>query len=365
VVRLLDGSLRPRSTLACFVAGLTLLSGCAGDGPLGSGSSSQFDQIQTQIFNVSCVSGSCHNAQTLAGNLNLSQGVSYGQLVDVIPDNVVARAEGLLRVAPFDPAGSFLLKKLVNPGAGEGTRMPQGMAPLAETQIEMIRSWIEVGAPAGDEPTATTIPTSTNTPTETPTASPTRTPTVSPSPSPSETPSPEPSATPTTPAPTETGTRRPSSTPTVSPTVTETATITPTPTETATPTATETATATATPTFPAGSTLSEIQIDIFTPRCAIPFCHTDADERFSGNLSLQSGSSFTKLVDVEPDNFAARARGLLRVTPFDPENSFIMRKITNTLAPDEGGPMPQGAAPLSALEIERIRAWIVQGAQND
>ena len=99
----------------------------------------------------------------------LEEGVSYDNLVDVIPDNAVARERGLLRVEPFVPENSFILIKLTNPGPGEGSRMPQGEPSLPPSDIALIEEWILEGAPRnGATPsftfTPTTPPTSIGTP---------------------------------------------------------------------------------------------------------------------------------------------------------------------------------------------------------
>ena len=84
----------PRLAVVALAASVAIcLTGCAGDGS-GGGATTQFDLLQRDVFNVSCVSGACHNSQTLAGGLNLAPGLSYGQLVGVAPDNPVARQQG-------------------------------------------------------------------------------------------------------------------------------------------------------------------------------------------------------------------------------------------------------------------------------
>ncbi len=362
--------------LAAAMPCAVFLSGCAGDGVGGGAATSQFDRVQREVFNVSCITGPCHNSQSRQGDLNLAEGSSYGDLVGVLANNEVARAAGLNRVVPSGPDTSFLLIKLTEPAPGEGSRMPLGAAPLSSAQLQLVRDWIIAGAPAGSAPTATPAPPS---PTELPTGTPTETvpaptATLTPSPELSATPTavpPTPSATatvpsptPTTPEPTITGTRPATATPSQTPTVTRTPTITPTSTVTPTPTMTGTPTGTPTPTLVPGSTLPEIQRDIFDVHCAIPFCHTDADARFSGNLSLQQGSSHDQLVGVQPDNLVARQQGLLRVDPGNPDNSFIIIKLLGP-APDSGlgARMPQGELnPLPAEMIDRIRAWITRGA---
>lgn len=315
--------MRGGAGLAALAAAL-LVYGCAGDGPPPTGGGGVYDTIQTEIFNRSCLSAGCHNGVNQAGGLNLSAGASYDNLVGVLSQNPVAAGRGLLRVAPFDPDRSFLVIKLTAPGAGEGSRMPQGANPLPASNVGMIRDWIAAGAPRDGtpEPTATV------------------------------------SATPSATAP---------------PTASHTATITPTPASTATPTATVTGTAppsptpTATPSPSPTATveplLTRIQIGIFTPSCATVFCHDAATA--SGNLVLaDEATSYAELVNVEPDNRAARARGLLRVVPNDPQQSFLIVKVTDPpLA--EGGRMPLIGAPLTEEQIALLIDWIEAGAPEN
>jgi hypothetical protein len=60
-----------------------------------------------------------------------------------------------------------------------------------------------------------------------------------------------------------------------------------------------------------------------------------------------------------------------RVVPGDPAHSFLYRKLTNDLTPDEGQPMPgqgqisTGWKELPADEIEMVRCWILGGAKDD
>ena len=313
-----------RSALAALPAAL-LLYGCAGDGPPPSTGGSAYDVIQQQIFNQHCLSAGCHNSINQAGNLNLTAGVSYGDLVNVTPDNPVAAAMGLKRVTPFDPANSFLIIKLTGPGLGEGTRMPQGMSPLSQSDIDMIRAWIADGAPP---------------PSGTPGAS------VTPTETPSETLTPTPADTPTiTPTPANTGTA--------------TITVTGTPPPSATPTETPSASPTSTP-LP---WLPRIQETIFNPKCAIQFCHDSTTAE--ANLNLSDGASYGNLVNVTPDNAVARDRGLLRVIPNDPSTSYLIVKVSGTPPIGEGSKMPLTGTPLTPEQIALLTGWINAGAPND
>ncbi len=330
--------------LRAFAAAVAaVLVGCAGNGPAPCGTGTQFDNIQCNIFNVSCISGGCHNQTDQAGSLVLTQGESCGQLVNVLSVNATAAAMGLLRVQPFNPNNSFLIIKLTGPGAGEGGRMPLNAAPLSSSQINTISQWIADGAICNTTPSPTPSATATLEPSPTETASPT------------ETESPTVTETPTVTAtvPTPTGTLPATATPTQTPTVTPTLPATPTPSDT------PTVAPTATPTFDPAATLTRIQDTIFTPKCLFGGCHNANDH--SGNLTLVAGQSFAQLVNHESDNLAARDAGLLRVQPFDPDNSFLFIKVTNPTIP-EGARMPQGFPPLSADEVQLISTWIAQGA---
>ncbi|GIW40037.1 MAG: hypothetical protein KatS3mg076_0614 [Candidatus Binatia bacterium] len=126
------------------------LFGCAGDGPVAFTTGGDFGRIQREIFDRRCTSGPCHSPQTRAGGLDLSGPAAFDELVGVEPDNPAARAAGDLRVAPFEPERSFLVRKLGGPRAGEGSRMPLGEAPLSEDEIALIVGWILDGAPRAD-----------------------------------------------------------------------------------------------------------------------------------------------------------------------------------------------------------------------
>lgn len=269
--------------------------------------------------------------------MNLSAGASYGALVNAVPDNPAARQAGLLRVVPGDPSRSFLLTKITMPGPAQGSRMPQGMNPLPPSDIESIQQWILAGAPR----TGTRGPT----PTQTPIGPPA-----------SATASEPPTATPTPPA---TATDTP--TPPATATATETVTGTPPATATASATPSSSATAAESPTPTASPTPSEFdQIQqMFTATCTDMFCH-DQQSR-AGNLVLVAGQSYAQLVGMQPDNLAARNAGLLRVTPDEPDQSFLVIKLEGP-PPIMGSRMPLLKDPLTPAEIERIRRWIADGA---
>ena len=305
---------------------LTLaLSGCAGDGPAADTSTDWFSRLQREVFDVNCLGAGCHNPQSQAGGLVLSEGFSYDDLVtNSEPTNPAAQAAGLQRVVPFDTANSFLLIKLTAPGPGQGDRMPMGAPPLSPDDLFVVNQWILNGAPpattqtvpAGATATATATATSTDTP-----------------------PLPVPTATPTLPTATTPSATLTAPSPTVPPDVTATASPSPTATEIV--------------------TLADVQSQVFTPNCLTAFCHTSTAQ--AGGLMLEDGASFAALVNVPAVNFAAMNAGLVRVQPGDPDASFLYIKLTAPSLP-HGSRMPMGQPPLSDNLIALVRDWIAQGA---
>jgi len=113
------------------------------------------------------------------------------------------------------------------------------------------------------------------------------------------------------------------------------------------------------PPTPEPATLATIQYKIFTANCLGSGCH-NAGER-PANLVLETGRSAEQLIDVTADNFAAAAAGLKRVDPGNPDNSFLLVKLTNP-RPDYGSRMPLGRPALPAKDVALIREWILNGA---
>lgn len=104
--------------------------------------------IRDEIFAARCATASCHSSASQAGSLVLAGDDVYDQLVGHLAANPVARAAGVLRVAPGRADESFLVRKLAGDlDAGEGSRMPLAAAPLPDVEIERIRAWIAAGAP--------------------------------------------------------------------------------------------------------------------------------------------------------------------------------------------------------------------------
>ena len=105
------------------------------------------DNVQTLVFDQCCALSGCHDDQTQAGDLNLSDpDVSHLALVGQPSVNAVAAENGWQLVAAGDPERSFLMRKMAQPGLGEGAAMPVGLKALNAPYMEMVSEWIALGA---------------------------------------------------------------------------------------------------------------------------------------------------------------------------------------------------------------------------
>lgn len=102
--------------------------------------------IQTLVFSPSCTAAACHDA-SLGGDLDLTSGMSYAELVDVPAFQTNAAGRGKVLVIPGDPDNSFLVQKLDGTlELDEGEVMPRQTSGLSSSRIELIRQWILAGA---------------------------------------------------------------------------------------------------------------------------------------------------------------------------------------------------------------------------
>jgi hypothetical protein len=95
------------------------------------------------IFDMACAD--CHGVKHQRSKLNLSAATSYKALINVASDEVPK----LVRVKPGDLENSYLWQKLQNKAA-KGKGMPRTIFStkrLPDAQLEVIRKWIEAGAP--------------------------------------------------------------------------------------------------------------------------------------------------------------------------------------------------------------------------
>jgi hypothetical protein len=142
---------------ALLLAGVLWLGGCSEDGGSGSATEPQcasqesfpgtFAAIQEMIFERhGCTERVCHGAEA-AGGLELSRSVAHQNLVDA-----PSVGSAWPRVLAGDRRRSFLWLKLAaktEPGSVEieGAPMPNGLPAISPDELEVIRLWINGGAP--------------------------------------------------------------------------------------------------------------------------------------------------------------------------------------------------------------------------
>lgn len=101
------------------------------------------------------------------------------------------------------------------------------------------------------------------------------------------------------------------------------------------------------------SLFQQVQDTVLTPNCT--GCHVGAGA--PQGLRLDAGNSYALLVNVA----STQVPSLLRVSPGDPQNSYLVQKIEGRAA--VGGRMPLGRNPLPQASIDLVRSWIAGGAQ--
>ena len=87
---------------------------------------------------------------------------------------------------------------------------------------------------------------------------------------------------------------------------------------------------------------------LFNQACALPTCHDDNSH--AGGLSL---TSYYNTVFAVPGIVVSK----------DPQNSILVMKIEGR--GPSGDRMPPGPNPLNQNQIDGIRTWIAEGAQNN
>jgi len=140
-----------RTILACAL-GLGLPGGplgCQGPGgsPLPDGTNDEPVSFSRQVEPIlTSVCATCHQ-QGGAADL---EGIPLRLTADAAYDMLVGRASvqqsDLLLVAPGDAEQSYVFQKISRDNPPVGLRMPQFAPPLPETQIALIRDWIDQGA---------------------------------------------------------------------------------------------------------------------------------------------------------------------------------------------------------------------------
>ncbi|HMA19074.1 MAG TPA: hypothetical protein VKS03_11605 [Thermoanaerobaculia bacterium] len=111
-----------------------------------------------------------------------------------------------------------------------------------------------------------------------------------------------------------------------------------------------------TPTPAPLATFTRVQNEVFTPKCALSGCHLGPASLAQEGLVLASGSAYDNIVMMRSNQNPS----IFRVTPFDPTNSYLWRKISPG-QPIVGERMPQMGS-ISDAERQLVTDWILGGA---
>jgi hypothetical protein len=110
---------------------------------------------------------------------------------------------------------------------------------------------------------------------------------------------------------------------------------------------------------PETATFTRVQNEVFTPTCALAGCHLGPKQAANEGLVLEAGAAYGNIVGI-PSNQKAP---MLRVKPNDPDNSYLVRKIT-PFTDINGARMPQTGS-ITDAQRKLVTDWVLRGAPND
>ena len=106
---------------------------------------------------------------------------------------------------------------------------------------------------------------------------------------------------------------------------------------------------------PGAPTLTDVQAQVFTPRCALSGCHVEPGAQLG--LNLAPGSTAASTIGVA----SAEVPSLMRVEPFNADDSYVYMKLIGDPR-ILGDPMPLTGGSLGAGDLALVQTWIDQGA---
>jgi PKD repeat protein len=109
----------------------------------GGGETATFSAVQEQIFTPSCAFSGCHGGASPAEGLNLEAGEAFTEIVN----EESSQRPSLDLIEPSEPDNSYLYLKVTGDPSISGSRMPRGGSALSQQLLDLLRDWIERGAP--------------------------------------------------------------------------------------------------------------------------------------------------------------------------------------------------------------------------
>jgi hypothetical protein len=109
---------------------------------------------------------------------------------------------------------------------------------------------------------------------------------------------------------------------------------------------------------PLQPTFSSINTQVFQGICV--GCHNAGGAAFAGGLRLDAGQAYNQLVNTPSTGKSAA----VRVIPGNASDSYLIHKLEGR-SDIVGSRMPLNGPFLSQADIDVIRTWIAQGAQNN
>jgi hypothetical protein len=101
-------------------------------------------------------------------------------------------------------------------------------------------------------------------------------------------------------------------------------------------------------------------LPVLTSRCSASTCHGGSSP--GGGMRITTGTAYSSLVG----KFSTQCTSVLRVKAWDPDNSYLMHKLSGKGGSCfKGDQMPKGAMPLITADVNNIYHWIWQGAANN
>jgi hypothetical protein len=136
--------------MTALVTGCLVVTGCGDEKRLPTEPTTEppadatFTRVQAEVFTPKCALSGCHMGPASAAQegMVLDPGSAYDNIVMVRSN----QNPGLFRIAPGDPANSYLVRKITPFTDIIGDHMPQ-TGSITDAQRQLVTQWVVRGAP--------------------------------------------------------------------------------------------------------------------------------------------------------------------------------------------------------------------------